>query len=131
MKYGCVTNTTEYIARLDIIRITRQNVEPIINLMMLSMRSGVHFMVSVPPALGLQQVAIDQGRCRSQRRSVAGTQACSSSCCPGRDNGTDPHSQKAAEKLAGISSHPQDMKRVLVMFDPVVKPDGAAIYAFA
>ncbi len=47
---GCVTNTTEYMAKLDIISSTTQNVAPMISLMIESIWSGVHFRVSVPPA---------------------------------------------------------------------------------
>lgn len=62
---------------------------------------------------------------------VAGTLACSNFYLIDTDNGTDLHSQPVAAELAGISSDPQDMKRVLVMFDPVVKAYCPAIYAFA
>ena len=60
----------------------------------------------------------------------AGTLACSNSYLTDMDNETDPHSQPTAAELAGISSHPQDMKRVLVMLDPVVKPNCPAINPF-
>lgn len=60
---------------------------------------------------------------------VADILACSNFYLIDTDNGTDLHSQLAVAELAGISSHPQNMKRVLVMFDPVVQPYHPAINA--
>jgi hypothetical protein len=46
---GWVTKTTEYMAKLDIIKSTTQNVVPMISLMTESIWSGVH-LIFVPPA---------------------------------------------------------------------------------
>jgi hypothetical protein len=43
------------------------------------------------------------------------------------DNESDPHTQPAAARSAGISFHPQDMQRVFVMLDPVLQSYRAAV----